>query len=122
MSRNSGSRNTPFKAGKPARPGATRAGRQQDSAPAAGTVQKGVQLVSVDEDMAGQRVDNFLMARLRGVLESLVFLIVRIGGVGVNKGRVKLDTRLEAGGVVGSPADVQQAKAGQPTPGDGVQE
>src|SRR5690554_7744092 len=121
MSRNSGSRNTPFKAGKPARPGATRAGRQQDSAPAAGTVQKGVQLVGVDEDMAGQRVDNFLMARLRKMPKSIVYRIVRKGEVRVNKGRVKPDTRLQSGDVVRIPPVVQQAKAEQPKPGDRVQ-
>ncbi|MEC8898796.1 MAG: 23S rRNA pseudouridine(955/2504/2580) synthase, partial [Pseudomonadota bacterium] len=32
-----------------------------------GKVATEVQWITVDEDMAGQRVDNFLLARLRGV-------------------------------------------------------
>lgn len=127
MARNSGSRNKPSRAGKPGRPGSSQAGQGRAAAPAPAaapaerTVQKGVQWISVDEDMAGQRVDNFLMARLRGVPKSTVYRIVRKGEVRVNKGRVKPDTRLQAGDVVRIPPMVQQAKAEHPKPGDRVQ-
>ncbi|MFV8571296.1 23S rRNA pseudouridine(955/2504/2580) synthase RluC [Marinobacter sp. SBS5] len=86
-----------------------------------GQVQKGVQFVEVDADMAGQRVDNFLLARLRGVPKSIVYRIVRKGEVRVNKGRVKPDTRVKEGDVVRIPPIVQQAKPEQPKPGDRVQ-
>lgn len=89
--------------------------------PHAGQVQKGVQLVPVDEDMAGQRVDNFILARLRGVPRSVVYRIVRKGEVRVNKGRVKPDTRLQAGDVVRIPPVVQQSKPEQVAPGGRVQ-
>ncbi|MGC8119295.1 23S rRNA pseudouridine(955/2504/2580) synthase RluC [Marinobacter sp. VGCF2001] len=80
-----------------------------------------VQWVTIDEDMAGQRIDNFLMARLRGVPKSIVYRIVRKGEVRVNKGRVKPDIRLKAGDLVRIPPLVQQAKAEQAEPGSRVQ-
>ncbi|WP_266100675.1 23S rRNA pseudouridine(955/2504/2580) synthase RluC [Marinobacter nauticus] len=86
-----------------------------------GKVATEVQWVTVDEDMAGQRVDNFLLARLRGVPKSIVYRIVRKGEVRVNKGRVKPDTRLNPGDVVRIPPLVQQARAEQPRPGSRVQ-
>ncbi|PSF07011.1 23S rRNA pseudouridine(955/2504/2580) synthase RluC [Marinobacter halophilus] len=94
-------------------------GKRVDPPP--GQVQKGVQLVAVDEDMAGQRVDNFILARLRGVPRSVVYRIVRKGEVRVNKGRVKPDTRLQAGDVVRIPPIVQQSKPERVAPGDRVQ-
>ena len=60
-------------------------------------VRQGVQMVVVDEDNEGQRVDNFLMAQLRGVPKSIIYRVVRKGEVRVNKGRVKPDTRLKTG-------------------------
>ncbi len=127
MARNSGSRNKPSRAGKPGR-GPSRGRAGQGCSTCAGCragrahgADRGVQWISVDEDMAGQRVDNFLMARLRGVPKSIVYRIVRKGEVRVNKGRVKPDTRLKAGDVVRIPPLVQQAKAEQPKPGDRVQ-
>jgi 23S rRNA pseudouridine955/2504/2580 synthase len=56
-----------------------------------------VQWVEVAEGQAGQRVDNFLMTRLKGVPRALVYRIVRKGEVRVNKKRVKADTRLAVG-------------------------
>ena len=85
-----------------------------------GTASK-VQWVTVDEDLAGQRVDNFLMARLRGVPKAVVYRIIRKGEVRVNKGRVKQSSRLVAGDVVRIPPVVQQAKPEQPKPGERVQ-
>jgi len=95
--------------------------RPEAGAQPAGQVQKGVQWLTVDEDMAGQRVDNFLLARLRGVPRSIVYRVVRKGEVRVNKGRVKPDTRLQAGDVVRIPPIVQQARPELPKPGDRVQ-
>ncbi len=56
-----------------------------------------VSFVSVDEDQSGQRLDNFLMARLKGVPKSKIYNVIRKGEVRVNKGRSKPDYKLCAG-------------------------
>ena len=56
-----------------------------------------VVLVSIDAELAGQRIDNFLLARAKGVPRSHVYRILRRGEVRVNKGRVKPDYRLQSG-------------------------
>ncbi|MDZ7921739.1 MAG: RluA family pseudouridine synthase [Rhodoferax sp.] len=62
-----------------------------------------VKSVTVDEDSAGQRLDNFLMRELKGVPKTHVYRIIRSGEVRVNKGRASADTRVEAGDVVRVP-------------------
>ena len=56
-----------------------------------------VQRLQVTEDEAGQRIDNYLLARLKGVPKSLVYRIVRKGEVRVNKGRIRPHYRVQAG-------------------------
>ncbi|WP_375176969.1 23S rRNA pseudouridine(955/2504/2580) synthase RluC [Marinobacter mobilis] len=80
-----------------------------------------VRLVTVSEDNDGQRVDNFLMAQLRGVPRSVVYRIVRKGEVRVNKGRVRPDTRLTAGDEVRIPPVSQKQTAAPVVPGERVQ-
>jgi 23S rRNA pseudouridine955/2504/2580 synthase len=62
-----------------------------------------VQWVEVGEGQSGQRVDNFLITRLKGVPRTLVYRIVRKGEVRVNKKRIKADYRLQVGDVVRIP-------------------
>ena len=62
-----------------------------------------VKTVSVDENSAGQRVDNFLMRQLKGVPKTHIYRIIRSGEVRVNKGRVGADTRLVTGDLVRLP-------------------
>ncbi|WP_111640824.1 23S rRNA pseudouridine(955/2504/2580) synthase RluC [Marinimicrobium alkaliphilum] len=62
-----------------------------------------VQWLEIDADQAGQRLDNFLMARLKGLPKARVYNMVRKGEVRVNKGRIKPDYRLQAGDVVRVP-------------------
>ncbi len=62
-----------------------------------------VSRVEVDDDSAGQRLDNFLMRQLKGVPKTHVYRIIRSGEVRVNKGRAQADTRLAAGDVVRLP-------------------
>lgn len=81
----------------------------------------GVRWVTVSEDNDGQRVDNFLMAQLRGVPRSVVYRIVRKGEVRVNKGRVRPDTRLKTGDEVRIPPVSQKQAAAQVVPGERVQ-
>lgn len=57
----------------------------------------GARIVEVSADQAGQRLDNFLLARLKGAPRSLVYRIVRAGEVRVNSGRARPERRLEAG-------------------------
>ena len=59
--------------------------------------------MTVDEDYASQRLDNFLIRQLKGVPKTHVYRIIRSGEVRVNKGRAQADTRLEAGDVVRLP-------------------
>ena len=60
-------------------------------------------LVTVDEDYAGQRLDNFLIRQLKGVPKTHVYRIIRSGEVRVNKGRAHADTRVESGDIVRLP-------------------
>jgi 23S rRNA pseudouridine955/2504/2580 synthase len=59
--------------------------------------------VTVEEDSAGQRLDNFLIRELKGVPKTHVYRIIRSGEVRLNKGRAGADTRVEAGDVVRLP-------------------
>ena len=60
-------------------------------------------LVTVDEDSAGQRLDNFLIRQLKGVPKTHVYRIIRSGEVRINKGRAQADTRVETGDIVRLP-------------------
>ena len=62
-----------------------------------------VQTLQVDEESAGQRLDNFLMRHLKGVPKTHVYRIIRSGEVRVNKGRAAADTRVAAGDQVRVP-------------------
>lgn len=81
----------------------------------------GVQWVTVDPELAGQRLDNFLLAQLRGVPRSRIYRLVRKGEVRVNKGRAKPDTRLAAGDRVRIPPVSRPERAPVSLPGDRVQ-
>jgi len=54
-------------------------------------------LLEVGEDGAAQRIDNFLLRRLKGVPKSHVYRVLRSGEVRVNSGRVRPDYRLRPG-------------------------
>jgi len=62
-----------------------------------------VSWLTVGEDSAGQRVDNFLSKVLKGVPKSHIYRILRSGEVRVNKGRVGPDVRLTLGDMVRVP-------------------
>ncbi|MGQ4275963.1 23S rRNA pseudouridine(955/2504/2580) synthase RluC [Pseudidiomarina sp. E22-M8] len=62
-----------------------------------------VRWVTIEADYAGQRIDNFLLAQLKGVPKSLVYRIVRKGEVRVNKKRCKPDYKLQEGDQVRIP-------------------
>jgi 23S rRNA pseudouridine955/2504/2580 synthase len=55
-----------------------------------------VQFVTIDPDLEGQRIDNYLRTFLKGVPKSLIYRILRKGEVRVNKKRVKPEYKLQA--------------------------
>jgi len=57
----------------------------------------GVRRVLIDAGDAGQRLDNYLLRVLKGVPKSRIYRIVRKGEVRVNKGRVEVSYKLQAG-------------------------
>ncbi|EHR39489.1 23S rRNA pseudouridine(955/2504/2580) synthase RluC [Alishewanella jeotgali] len=62
-----------------------------------------VQMIEIEDDFIGQRIDNFLIARLRGVPKSVIYRVLRKGEVRVNKKRIKPEYKLEQGDVVRVP-------------------
>lgn len=54
-----------------------------------------VQFVTIDPDLEGQRIDNYLRTFLKGVPKSLIYRILRKGEVRVNKKRVKPEYKLQ---------------------------
>ncbi len=60
-------------------------------------------LLEVGEESGSQRIDNFLLRRLKGVPKSHVYLLLRSGQVRVNSGRIKPEYRLQAGDKVRVP-------------------
>ena len=62
-----------------------------------------VRFLTVGEESAGQRLDNFLIRTLKGVPKTHVYRIIRSGEVRVNKGRASADARVETGDVVRVP-------------------
>lgn len=62
-----------------------------------------VQFITIDDNHAGQRIDNFLVTFLKGVPKSRVYRILRKGEVRVNKKRIKPVYRLADGDIVRIP-------------------
>jgi len=80
-----------------------------------------VKWLLVDEESAGQRLDNFLMRHLKGVPKTHVYRIIRSGEVRINKGRASAETRVETGDEVRLPpvriSEKVAEKAARPAPG-----
>lgn len=62
-----------------------------------------VRYIEVEEDQAGQRIDNFLRTALKGVPKSMIYRILRKGEVRVNKKRIKPDGRIQSGDLIRIP-------------------
>jgi 23S rRNA pseudouridine955/2504/2580 synthase len=56
-----------------------------------------VRWIDVAEEEAGQRIDNYLLARLKGVPKSRIYRVIRGGEVRINSKRVQASTRVAAG-------------------------
>jgi 23S rRNA pseudouridine955/2504/2580 synthase len=79
-----------------------------------------VRHITVDEESAGQRLDNFLIRMLKGVPKSHIYRIIRSGEVRRNKGRVGADDRVEMGDLLRIPpirlSERAEEKAANPAP------
>ncbi len=79
-----------------------------------------VRHITVDEESAGQRLDNFLIRMLKGVPKTHIYRIIRSGEVRRNKGRVSADDRVASGDVLRIPpirlSERVEEKAANPAP------
>lgn len=82
----------------------------------------GVSVVEIAAADAGQRIDNFLARRLKGVPRSHIYRILRTGQVRVNSARIRPGYRLQAGDRVRIPPVRRSARAGATTPSPGLVE
>jgi 23S rRNA pseudouridine955/2504/2580 synthase len=70
---------------------------------AEGTRQIGVRKIIIDDEQAGQRIDNFLRRQLPGLPKGRLYRILRRGEVRVNGGRVRAAYKLISGDEVRIP-------------------
>jgi 23S rRNA pseudouridine955/2504/2580 synthase len=81
--------------------------------------QLGVRKIQIDEEQAGQRIDNFLRRELPGMPKSRLYRILRRGEVRVNGGRVRADYKLAPGDLVRVPPARVNAESTNPPAGSG---
>lgn len=79
-------------------------------------INQGPVLLTIEDDRAVQRLDNFLMSQLRDVPKTRVYRMVRSGEVRVNKGRKAVSYRLEPGDVVRIPPVKRANTPDKPSP------
>lgn len=72
-----------------------------------------VQIITIDPEREGQRLDNFLMSQLKGVPKSWVYRVIRKGEVRVNSKRIKPLYQLKAGDLVRVPPVRTAVRAAQ---------
>ena len=78
--------------------------------------------IVVEAPASGQRIDNFLAARLKGVPRDRIYRLLRRGEVRVNRGRVRQHYRLVPGDVVRIPPVRIDAAPPRKTPGETMQQ
>ena len=79
---------------------------------------KPVHYVSITEDSAGQRIDNFLLTHLKGVPKSHIYRILRKGEVRANKKRIAPSYKLQAGDQIRLPPLQIETAPVPPRPGN----
>jgi len=82
-----------------------------------GTRQTGVRKILIDDDQAGQRIDNFLRRQLPGLPKGRIYRIIRRGEVRVNGGRVRAEYKLLSGDEVRIPPARINAGPDEPAAG-----
>ena len=76
-----------------------------------------VRWIDVAEEEAGQRIDNYLIARLKGVPKSRIYRIIRGGEVRINSKRVDASQKVAAGDRIRiPPVRVAEREEGVPAP------
>jgi 23S rRNA pseudouridine955/2504/2580 synthase len=77
------------------------------------------ELVDIDSQHEGQRIDNFLATYLKGVPKNFIYRILRRGEVRVNKARIKPSYRLQEGDLIRIPPLRRSEPTGvTPMPGE----
>ncbi|MFT5643086.1 MAG: 23S rRNA pseudouridine955/2504/2580 synthase, partial [Janthinobacterium sp.] len=89
---------------------------QNEAGPPSTPVQPQAQFVTVNEEEAGQRIDNYLLRVCKGVPKSHIYRILRSGEVRVNKGRIDQLYRLQEGDMVRIPPLRLAEKSAQAAP------
>ncbi len=85
--------------------------------PRAAAAAPAVRYIEVTADEAGQRIDNYLIARLKGVPKSRIYRILRSGEVRINMKRVDAAQRVAAGDRIRvPPVRVATREAPEPAP------
>ncbi len=91
---------------------------RKESSPSAAA--PAVRLVQVPAELAGQRLDNFLVRLCKGVPKTHIYKAIRGGEVRVNKGRTSADYRIAEGDTVRIPP-LRLPDPGQPRPVPGAE-
>ena len=60
-------------------------------------------IFEINQELSGQRLDNFLIKTLKGLPKSLIYKLVRSGQVRVNKKRTKVSYRISDNDMVRVP-------------------
>jgi 23S rRNA pseudouridine955/2504/2580 synthase len=94
---------------------------QQKSEKNAEPVRTKVRKVRIDDEQAGQRIDNFLRRELPGVPKGRLYRILRRGEVRVNGGRIRAEYKLQAGDEVRIPPARVRAPGDAPSAGFAAQ-
>ncbi|TPE55500.1 23S rRNA pseudouridine(955/2504/2580) synthase RluC [Maribrevibacterium harenarium] len=81
-----------------------------------------VRFFEIDDSHLGQRLDNFLLSKLKGLPKGKLYNLMRKGEIRVNKKRIKPDYRLEVGDMVRVAPINLAPVADKPVVNDGLKE
>jgi len=90
---------------------------QQKSDTGPDTTVTKVRKIRIDDEQAGQRIDNFLRRELPGVPKGRLYRLLRRGEVRVNGGRIRAEYKLQEGDEVRVPPARIRAPGGAPGAG-----
>jgi len=90
---------------------------QQKSDTSPDSVVTKVRKIRIDEEQAGQRIDNFLRRELPGVPKGRLYRLLRRGEVRVNGGRIRAEYKLQQGDEVRIPPARIRAPGDAPNAG-----
>ena len=90
---------------------------QQKSDTSPDTILTKVRKIRIDQEQAGQRIDNFLRRELPGVPKGRLYRLLRRGEVRVNGGRIRAEYKLQEGDEVRVPPARIRAPGDAPSAG-----